>query len=40
MKTIIAEIIKTIKNSDTVIERDMKLLALFLNYSEPHWGWH
>ena len=29
METIVTEIIKTIKDSDTVIERDMKLLALF-----------
>lgn len=29
METIVAEIIQTIKDSDTVIERDMKLLALF-----------
>jgi hypothetical protein len=29
METIVTEIIKIIKDSDTVIERDMKLLALF-----------
>jgi len=29
METIVTEIIKTIKDSDTVIERDMKLLTLF-----------
>lgn len=29
METIVTEIIKTIKDSNTVIERDMKLLALF-----------
>lgn len=29
METIVTEIIKTIKDSDTVIERDMELLALF-----------
>lgn len=29
MEIIVTEIIKTIKDSDTVIERDMKLLTLF-----------
>lgn len=29
METIVTEIIKTIKDPDTVIERDMELLALF-----------
>ena len=33
METIVTEIIKTIKDSDTVIERDMKLLALFPEFA-------